>query len=121
MKKRTEVSKGYVRLNDLGLSYYDIGVEKKIYDAITDKLDKIETQEIYVYVLPCELSNNDSRKYKAYRKGYYNNPIACIIDKSYKIKYLIKFFETTNTVMYKRKLVEFDNQKYLEILKNIKG
>lgn len=118
--KRTEVSKGYVRLNDLGLSYYDIGVEKKIYDAITDELDKIGTQEIYVYILRCDLASVSQRQ-KAFRKGYYNKPVACLIDKSYKIKYLINFFETTNTVMYKRKLVEFDNQKYLEILKNIKG
>ncbi|MDP2077820.1 MAG: hypothetical protein Q8J85_07200 [Sulfuricurvum sp.] len=105
-----------IELTELDLNYYSTGIEKKIHQSIRDNMKEHITYKNFTYNQMLEHPEYE------YRSEYNpkNQTYKVAVKWEYNLNNLIRFFKTNNTVMYKRKFHEFDNQKYLNILLEIK-
>ena len=109
-----------ISLEDIGLFYYDIGINKKIHTLINENVkcyisyEKIEVEKNY--------QNNSYSRMKSDYAGYSNTYMKKIpIKWEYNINSLIKFFKSNNKIIYRRKEVEFNNLTYIKQLEEIKN
>jgi len=107
-----------VELEKINLSYYDIGVNKKIYELINKNVKCYITYK----EVECDVKYEDHNKSRnAYYAGYSKTYLKKVpISWEYNINSLIKFFKTHNKVTFRRKEVEFENLKYIELLKDFR-
>lgn len=107
----------YIELEDIGLSYYSTGIEKKIHDLISSSYKPKIT---YAQEERKKQFRTNSTSLRAYWAGYGDTYTVKIpIKWEYKTSDLIKFFKNNNTVPFRRKEVEFDSQSYIQKIKDI--
>lgn len=107
----------YIELKEIGLSYHNTGIEKKIHDLISSSYKPKIT---YAQEERKKQFRTNSTSLRAYWAGYGDTYTVKIpIKWEYKTSDLIKFFKNNNTVLFRRKEVEFDNQSYIQKIKNI--
>ena len=107
----------YIELEDIGLSYYSTGIEKKIHDLISSNYKPKITYEKEERKKRYSTNWASLRAYWARYSDTYTVKIP--IKWEYKSSDLIKFFKNHNTVVFRRKEVEFDSQSYIQKIKNI--
>ncbi len=105
--------KNYIELYQIDLNTFT-GVEGKIRRLIIDKLPCRKKQ---VGVIEQNKKYNSSQSsLRAEYAGYSKTYEIPIYDYFYNINTLIKFFKQTKTVMFRRKEVEIDSDKYIKLL-----
>ena len=108
-----------VELEEIDLSYYDIGVKKKIHTLISQN---VKVYKIYANVEQEHSYRTNLTSLGAHHAGHsktYTKKV--VVGWEYSVSSLISFFKQYNTVMYKRKELVFDNQKYIKKLKELQG
>lgn len=107
----------YIELKKIGLDYYSTGIEKKIHDLISSNYKPKIT---YAKQERKKRYGDQWCRLKAYWAGYSDTYTVKIpIKWEYKSSDLIKFFKNNNTVLFRRKEVEFDSQSYIQKIKDI--
>ncbi|MDD5052511.1 MAG: hypothetical protein PHO27_07265 [Sulfuricurvum sp.] len=107
----------YIELEDIGLGYYSTGIEKKIHELISSSYKPKIT---YGKEERKKQFRTNSASLRAYWAGYGNTYTVKIpIKWEYKTSDLMKFFKNNSTVIFRRKEVEFDNQSYIQKIKDI--
>lgn len=113
MSKRKEID-----LREIGLGYFNRGIEKKIHTLICENL---HCRITYTTIQQQKKFKDHYSSLRAHHAGYGNTYDIKVVDKRlFNINSLIKFFKTHNTVLYRRKEREIDSEKYILILKGLK-